>query len=318
VLQDGSSSDTRDVVSPAVLGARLAFDGSGFAFDVVDVGGDASEALDGLAAVIADPDVAGIVIAPYTMLPADGWTSLATARVPVVVLSEAAPRTPRSDAWRSLVPRISAEAAALVSAGDGRPICMTGDGSAWSRLLTSEVRRAVHRLSPAGPEPMVRAVDPGSPPTDCGIVLWTGSAAGAVALQTAPSDVALAVGSRARTASLLERTGPVAGLVSGVCGCVDVGTSSDPHVQGFVHDFQASTGLDPGPYAVEGYDAGSMLRRALEGEPSPVQARTSLSTRTSYKGVASRYVWDPQGDLEAPTVRTYAARGWRWLESTSG
>jgi branched-chain amino acid transport system substrate-binding protein len=141
--------------------------------------------------------------------------------------------------------------------------------------------------------------------------VWSGPAAGAVVLRSDPGR-RLIVTDQARTQGFIQAVGPDAGATAGVCGCVEPGSSAEAALQSFVHAYQEETGLDPGPYAAEAYDAATVLAEAVGdgGRPAVAEALTALR---SFSGTAGTYRWDARGDLIRPGIRTYQAEGVRWL-----
>jgi ABC-type branched-subunit amino acid transport system substrate-binding protein len=330
VFQDGSLPDARDVVSPGVLGLQAGLGGV-LSLEIVEAGGPASAVTAGAEAAAADPSVVAAVVAPFTAVPEAAVAALRRAGVPVLSLSSSQPVPRRAGPpWRSLVATISQDAAALARAADapgaGGDLCVAGaEEGAWSASLAAVV---VRRSTRHGGDSSRTATLPGSPAEvaaaavrrACGVLVWTGDAGGAAtvwrALAAAPDPPTLLVADRARTMGLLDALGPVAASahLSGVCACADLATARAPEAQRFLHDVQAATGLDPGPFAAEGWDAGRALSAIVrEGSSSRAGVAAALATRSTMQGVAGPYSWTRSGALATPAPRAYRAVGWRWL-----
>jgi branched-chain amino acid transport system substrate-binding protein len=319
VLQDGSVPDTRDLVSPAVLALQLALSRApSVELEVLDTRGDAARTLAAAGEVGADPRVVAAVVAPFTPMPAEALDSMLTAGIPVFSLSsiDEPPSGASSPAWRRFVPPISVSARAIVQvAGNlqpSAPVCVVGEETAWSELL----RAAIDRSPTDVPRRSIT-----SPPSEageaieargCGTAIWTGTAPGADALRRSLGVcVALVLDEAARTDGFLASRWPDAPRALAVCPCVDVSTSAGPDAQAFVHDYQESTGLDAGPFAVEGFDAGTWIVRAIQAGPTRPQVADRLASATRFTGLVRTYRWD--GGAAVAGVRVYRAVGLRWL-----
>jgi len=307
VIQDGTAPDAREVISPAILGFELGLEGSGLMTRIVDVGDLDPEAL------ARDPDVVAVMVAPFTGLGRAAAARLASAGLPIASLSEIGPRHREGSTLRRFVPSLEVHARSLAGLGRGGSPCVAGDGSAWSDALAAAV--AARTTLVGAPAGVVRAAaDAG-----CTTLIWTGAGDGATevaALLSARAPrIRLVLAARARTASVAETLGSPA---DAVCPCADLSTSSAPSAQRFLHELQAATGLDPGPYAVEGYDAGRLIGRSATGGRTRREVAASLAEVEHLGGVVARYRWRPTGDLIRPSVRMYERVGLRWLERPSG
>ena len=306
VFQDGSIEDSRSVVTPAVLGISLALDGSGVAVQVVDAA-DPGTSLGASMEAAADPQVRAAIVAPFAALPSAARDALLQANIPVLSLSWL--DEPGGAGWRRLVDpaRSQAEVLARTATTLGEHVCLSGDGAPSSHLLDAETASA---LEDGGTTGVSAAGEPAEAASiaaarGCDVVVWTGSAEGAAALRRLlEPSVSLLLGDRARTDGFLESSWQGSrGPTLGVCSCVDLSTSYEPAAQSFIHDYQEFTGLDAGPWAAEGYDAGSMVLNAGSG---------------TYKGLGGTYMWGYGGDLAEPHLRIYEAVGVRWQEPNLG
>ncbi len=311
VIQDGSFPDARSVVSPAVLGLEIALEDVA---DVVVLDTDGTGGEDAARAVAADLSLLGAVIAPYTAMSQPAVDTLSGSGVPFVSLSSSAAMPPTGTLWRQVTAAIEDEARALSvsSSSSGGPVCLAGEGSAWSVDLRTLIARDVPSSIALGGSPLQVAA--GAARRGCGSVVWTGSAPGGASLRsTLPPAIPLLVASSARTDGYLEALGPLDAVQLGACPCADLTTSAEPDPQSFLHDYQSATGLDPGPFAAEGYDTGRLLAGLLPSVEGRAQLAARLATTRSFDGVAATYRWDPRGVLLDPGVRMYQATGVRWL-----
>jgi hypothetical protein len=151
----------------------------------------------------------------------------------------------------------------------------------------------------------------------CRVVVWTGFAEGAAALRRGLSRSVTLIGSDAIRADRFPlEAGPRAELTTATCGCLDLSLSTQPRAQRFVNAYQSSTGLVPGPYAVEGNDAGLLLLRAIGGQAAPTAETVAAALRTTerFRGLGS-YRFDRRGRLVDPerSVGVAQVRAGRWL-----
>jgi branched-chain amino acid transport system substrate-binding protein len=321
VVQDDSVPDSRDLVTPAVLGLQLALaEAPGIGLEVLDTGGDPARALAAARSAASDPSVLAAVIAPFTFMPAEAVDSLLAARVPVLSLSsiDEPPSRGAHPAWRRFVAPVGAMARALVQVAANlypkAPVCVLGEDTPWSVRLriaiglnhTGVRTRTVTSPVPAALE-TIRA-------KGCRTAVWTGTAPGAVALEEAVEGKAeLVLDDAARTDGYLVSRWPSAPGALAVCSCSDLSTSEDPNAQLFVHDYQASTGLDAGPFAVEGFDVGTWIVRSVRVGPTRQQVTERVAASTRFGGLTHTYRWDDRGVLDREVLRVYRAVGLRWL-----
>jgi hypothetical protein len=144
----------------------------------------------------------------------------------------------------------------------------------------------------------------------CAGIVFGGSASAAATLR-GETMAPLVLTDQARTQGYLGAASPD-GRTFGVCGCLDLTTSAAPTIQAFVHDYQEATGLDPGPYAAEGFDTGALLLGAIGATRQ--DAAAAIEALSEYDGVAGTYRWDASGALTEPFVRRYVAERVRWIQ----
>ena len=306
-IQDGSVPDARSIVSPAVLALALALEGTGLSMVVDDTQGDGARAVAIAEAVAADQRVVAVVVAPFTRLPTEARDGLLRSGVPILSLSElVGPPDRRGAPFLTFVGSVRREAEALVGLAGAHRVCLAGDGSPPSAVLAAAVRRA----APRAPRRVSLDAIAG-----CASLIWTGSEPAVDALIGAIRRTALVLGDAGRTDAAIRRTGGVDDPIVAACPCADVSTSARPAAQRFVHDYQAATGLDAGPYAVEGFDAGRILRSRLGGADRAVAASV-IGGLAAFRGLAADYRW-VGGSLQHPAVRSYRAVGVRWLSTGS-
>jgi branched-chain amino acid transport system substrate-binding protein len=339
-IGDYSLAEAPSLVAPAYQGASLAAEQATDAgtlpadLEVVSytTDGDPQKALDVAGEVAADPQIVGVIIAPFTIESAAVGEVLDAAGLPTISLSSLDPSLSANGwaSWRRAVAPGTAEIRALVSLARGLPdaregICIAGDASArataLARVAAGELSdRHVTRVtvppgdaSAAGGAEAVRRAG-------CGVVLWTGFGTQAAALRTrlAASGVGvqLLATDAAKTDAYLAETGRAGDGTVVSCGCVDVSTSARLAAQRFVNAFQFDIGTSPGPYAVEGWDTGNVFVRTVRtGALTRQEVSAALRGLRGYGGLAGSYHFTSAGELapSSAAVRFYRAEGGRWL-----
>jgi ABC-type branched-subunit amino acid transport system substrate-binding protein len=285
IVHDAAFPDGRSLVTPAVLAAELGLRQGGIEPIVVDAGVSP-------ASVATDDRIVAAIVAPFTS--PEVLADLVATGIPVVSLSQADP--PAGEPVLRMGPS-AGEVGAAVAALAGDDACLVAGHDPWAA-------READSLASIG------ALSETDEPGGCGTIVLSASATEATAVRKG-STARLVLTDQARTMGFLGAVGPGAGPTWGVCGCVDTGSSADPALQGFVHAYQEETGLDPGPYAAEGFDAALVLQgSATQGRAAVAAALRALRT---YDGVAGLYRWGEDGVLIEPRIRTYQAEGVRWV-----
>jgi branched-chain amino acid transport system substrate-binding protein len=283
------------------------------------------------------------VVAPFWSEPPEVASALAAAGIPTFSLSaespspwatiSAAPGTSAQltgspeELWRRFVPGQELQAARLtelIEWAAGRnpvdPVCLFGDGSAYSNdlrgLIDIDLPGDVPRVLPA-PTASVSAVRDG-----CSLEVWTGFPDTADELARALRDAGLA-GTRAfdfaadAMKTVIPPTSPRGdGVVIGslTCPCADVTLDRNLAARRFVNLYQSDTGLAPGIYAAEGWDAGQILASALRGGVGDrAGMRSFVSDLRAHEGVSGSFEFDTAGELTHPRVGVFVAEGTRWL-----
>ena len=331
-LFDGSPPDADLVSGPALAGLELAaLEAGAVEIEPVDVGEDPGEVREALRALGEDRRVLAAVVAPWTVPPAGAIEQLAADGLPVVTLSWAW-GPPASGPWRSFVAGRAEEAIALLEAAgtvapDGAPVCLAGDDDVTSRTLLATAEElgvgagdpdvvpcGVARVSSAESAEAVaaRIADAG-----CPVLAWVGGASTAAAvLEAIPAPPTVVGTSRLKTDEGLALVGPGEGVLT-ECACPDVTLSIDPDPMRFVHDVQADSAAPPGPFAVEAYDAGSLLLEGLDGaDHTRASVAELLYGISTFVGLVDTYVFEPDGSRAAvapEAVGLWRAVGSRWL-----
>ena len=342
-FQDLSMSDSLDLVSPSFLAfdtvvrRELAPTGIGFELVEFDTAGDPEAAAEMARAVAADPDFVLAVIAPFWSEPLEVSSILAEAGVPTLSLSpeSASPWSsttpPEGDAaelWRRFVPdriaetELLGETAAAASGESSQPVCLVTDGSGHASAMASAVDTALAHatLVIEGTDPLGAAATVGS--ADCALVVHTGFPQAARDFHAAmrgsdPSTgrtIDLA-GAALKTIVPLLSDGGSAPVVRAVaCACADVSLATDLASRTFVNAYQSEHGLAPGVYAVEAWDAGTVVAEALRsGVSTRADMRERLRPITSVEGLAETYIFDVDGERVDARAAMYTAAGTRWI-----
>ncbi len=321
-FEDLSVPDTLDTVLPASLSMqaylRTETDaGRPASFELVpfDTGGDPSTALEDAKTVANDPTYVAAVAGPFWIEPTQVADALGAAGVPVLNLSAAGmPPSAGQRGWVSLVASLGSQTRALATLASekagSRPVCEGGDTTPWSQLVARGVDEAAPAMHPL-PLPLDPALAvPTAARRGCGAILWTGFEPGAEALRASVRPSVDVVGADGmKTWSYLSAAPP--GTSSFVaCSCVDVNTSTTPAVQTFINGDQVATGLTPGVFAAEAWDASAILGTFMTAGVDRASARAGLDRVRSYRGVATTYRFEPAVPLPA---REFRGVGSRWI-----
>ncbi len=334
-FQDLSIDDPLELVSPSFRALQLALveDGSGapvvLRAEPFDTRGDAAVALRFARRVAADAAYVAVVVAPFWGEPAEVAAVFARAGLPVLSLSPVDPVPPSGAVWRRLVAGQDVQAATLAAALDadtaqGGSACLGDDGSPYASGLRAmvdaslETTIAARFVAPPHDQGSLGQAVSSIRAAHCRVVGWTGFPDGARSLRDALSsgglvDIPIAGADAMKVRSYLTQAAGAEGTIV-TCPCADVTTSADPGAQRFVHDYQAATGLEPGPYAAEGWDAAGILLGLIEGGARTRGAvGAGLARIHDAPGVAGGYRFGSDGSVDGSRVPTYRARGLRWV-----
>ena len=331
-FQDLSVDDAVELVSPAFFGLDIGVAENGLGVtegvrvDQFDTGGVTSRALALAHRVAADPGYLAVVIAPFWTLPAAVAIVFADAGLPVVSLSpDGVPRVSGGTS-RELVPPQAVQARVLAKVLDGAAstggVCLGTDPAPYSGSLSAQVSADISvpvlaRFDMRGGGSVGPIVDLVRS-AGCSTVAWIGFPRGASLIRdglTAAGfgDVRLVGPDSMKTLSYIQRLGRDGTLVT--CPCQDVTTSPQFQAEQLVHDYQVVTGLEPGIYAAEAWDAAGMMMTALNaGASTRPLLREAIGRVSSYAGVARTYGFASDGSLEASApVGVFRSEGVRWL-----
>ena len=328
------------LVAPGYQGASLAAEqateAGGLPADVEVVSystdGDSDKALEVAGELAADPQVVGVVIAPYTAESPAVGAVLQAAGLPQISLSSLDPSSARNgwSDWRRAVALAGAQARALAAFARGLPaaregICLAGDGSGLAAVVGRAAGRQLEGIIgaritvPPGDASAARAAT-AVRRAGCGVVLWTGYGARGAALRlqlsTSGRPVQMLATDAAKTEAYLTETGREGDGTVVSCGCVDLTTSTRLDAQRFINAFQFDIGALPGPYAVEGWDAGNRFIDAVRrGAITRGEVATALEDDRGFVGLAGTYAFRGDGELDASSaaIRFYRAEGGRWI-----
>lgn len=340
-VEDLSPDGATQRVAPAFQGARLAVDAASLRDPLLaarvhvvplDTGGTAAGLASAADAIVNDPSVVAVIVAPQLTGQVALGDRLDRAGVATISLSTLGPRLENEGwtRWRRAVPDIDREARALVAAVASvtglRRTCLLGDGSPASIALIHAVAEALDV------RPALRLGLPDTDPDDpdviaavrgagCGSVVWGGTPAGAALLKLALVEagmrsVRLFGGESLKDASFITTAGPRGRGTIAVCPCVDLSTSTEIRALRFIQDYQSAFGVPPGPFAAEAWDVAEMILDALEGGArTRAEVADALSATTSFAGLARTYAFGGNGTLEdeAAAVRVYRDEGVRWV-----
>jgi ABC-type branched-subunit amino acid transport system substrate-binding protein len=327
-VQDLAPEGANDRVLPVRRAVDLAFragaleGGPEVQMLAFDTQGDAATAGEVADEIAADPSIVAAIVAPDVAGQSDLVGTLGPAGIPVVSLS-ARGTVPSAFAgtWLRLVAPLRAQATALAETVRSLPRARDGvcavrapaDGTVFGRTVLRELRRELEVTDVADAAAVADA--------RCGVVLWTGGAEAGAELAAALDEavarpITLVGGPSLRDPLFLELVEGAAGRAVSVCSCADVSTSLDLDAQRFVQDFQSEFGSPPGPFAVEGWDAGSLLIAALrDGGPSLEDVRSWLAANPAFEGLGGSYAF-VRGELADPqsAIHRYRVEGGRWVE----
>ncbi len=341
-FQDLSASGASQVVTPSYLGLRLALDPAGGQATTpaipevvaLDTEGDPAQAAELAHEVADDPSYVAAVIAPFWAEPIEVGNILDAAGIPTLSLSGLDPNLPDQGwgNWRRLVAamgrQVSSFASALrASSRRAAGICVVGDGSTYSGIVSASLREEIG----GAPQGVFSATLDDETTADkvvdqlgkagCDTIAWTGYAPGAIALSTALADTrskglpVIGMDAMKADAYLTATAGAGEGTIV-TCACVDLASSTSPDVGRFIHDYQSEYGSPPGAYGAEGWDAGAILADAFaSGAVDRLSVASRLAVDRSYRGLANTYRFASDGELDqsSTSIHVFRAEGVRWV-----
>jgi branched-chain amino acid transport system substrate-binding protein len=350
-FQDLSIGSHVDLVSPSFLAFDRALHDAtaGMDLDVqmvqFDTGGDPGTASTFARQVVLDPTFVLAVLAPFWEEPEDVGETLARGGVPTFSLSpqsasiwaeSMASRDPgpspaggSEELWRRFVPDQRLQATRLAQIIEDAvpetsvdPACLVAEDTVYARELRDAVEADLPVLVPtespaAGDtDAAVEAVQAG-----CAVTMWIGSSEGADALTGALADVGLdpaidlASDAMKTVMPLLAPDGtPLVDELT--CPCRDVNLTNSDAARRFINAYQSTTGLAPGVYAAEAWDAGTLTAQAFhDGVRDRRQMRDYVGGVDSYEGTGGPVRFDEGGELVDPRVAVFTPSGTRWTPS---
>jgi ABC-type branched-subunit amino acid transport system substrate-binding protein len=331
-FQNLGIDDHAELVSPSYFGLQIGLTEGGqgltLAVDQFDIGLDPSGGQETARKIASNPAYVAVVLAPFLQESPEVAKIFADSGLAVVSLSPDSQSGGTGAAWRRLVPAQDAQASELAGALQTRGtngVCLGSASDPYSTSLAAMVRQDLpsaptvsFQIEGTSANDAVKAIQTSS----CSVVGWVGFPSAASALRSSLSSSGMSqvpmVGADAmKTISYIQEPGRDGTLVT--CPCVDLSTSSKLSAQRLVHDYQAATGLEPGIYAAEGWDAAGMLLQVLRGGHTRSQVSSGLAGMTGYVGVARDYSFAPDGSLAADTAAgLFVSTGVRWIQVTGG
>jgi branched-chain amino acid transport system substrate-binding protein len=346
-FQDLSIGDHVDLVSPSFLAFdRAVHDGiAGLDLDVqvvqFDTGGDPGTASTFAQQVVLDPTFVLAVLAPFWEEPEDVGETLATGGVPTFSLSPESPSIWASglvatelpgaseQLWRRFVPDQGLQAERLAAIIEGAvpdasadPACLFAEDTAYARELRDAVEAHLPVLvsteSPAAgdTDAAVEAVRAG-----CAKVVWIGTPESGdeltEALQEGDLDPSIDLASDAMK-TVMPLPGPAGSPMVDelTCPCRDENLTNSDAARRFINAYQSATGLAPGAYAAEAWDAGTLTAQAFhDGVRDRLEMRDYVGGLHSYDGTGGPVRFDDGGELVDPQVSVFTPSGTRWISS---
>ena len=350
-FQDLSIGFHVDLVSPSFLAFdRAVHDGTaGMDLDVqvvqFDTGGDPGAARTFARQVVLDPTFVLAVLAPFWEEPEDVGETLAKGGVPTFSLSpqsasiwaeamasrdrDPSPAGEPDDLWRRFVPDQGLQAERLartiedaVPETSADPACLFAEDTVYGRELRDAIEADLPVLvpteSPAAGDTdhAVEAVRAG-----CAQAVWIGTPEGGdeltEALQEADLDPTIDLASDAmKTVMPIPGSDGQAMVDELTCPCRDVNLTDSDAARRFINVYQSATGLAPGVYGAEAWDAGTLTARAFhDGVRNRQQMRDYVGSLDSYDGIGGPVRFDEGGELVDPQVSVFTPSGTRWIPS---
>jgi branched-chain amino acid transport system substrate-binding protein len=342
-FDDLSVPESLDLVSPSFLAfdtvvhRELASTAIEVELVEFDTDGDSEAAVEMADTVAADASFVLAVIAPFWREPPEVAQTLAEAGVPTLSLSPesgspwasaSSPAGDPAELWRRFVPdrmaeaELLAEAAAVSSSDSTQPVCLVSDESDHASVVAEAVDTALSRLTLVvdGSDPLEAAATVGS--TGCAVVVWTGFPPAAAELDAAmrksapwaDATIDLAGAALKTVMPVLSVDGERSVVRTVACACADVSIDTDLVSRTFVNAYQSKHGLAPGIYAVEAWDAGTVVAGAvITGVETRADMREAFRSITTVEGIVGTYTFDLDGEPTGIGSALYTAAGTRWL-----
>ena len=242
-----------------------------------------------------------------------------------------APEVPGApeELWRRFVPdqglqaeRLAAIIEDAVPETSADPACLFAEDTVYARELRDAVEADLPVLVPtespaAGDtDAAIEAVRAG-----CAVTVWIGTPEGGdeltEALQEADLDPGIDLASDAMK-TVMPIPGPDGNPMVDelTCPCRDVNLTNSDAARRFINAYQSATGLAPGVYAAEAWDAGTLTAQAFQdGVRDRQQMRDYVGGLDSYDGTGGPVRFDEGGELVDPQVSVFTPSGTRWIPS---
>ena len=310
-----------------------------------DTGGDPGMASTFARQVVLDPTFVLAVLAPFWEEPEDVGETLARGGVPTFSLSpqsasiwaesvasrdlSPSPAGGSEELWRRFVPDQGLQATRLagiiedaVPETSADPVCLVAEDTVYARELRGAVEADLPVLVPTE-SPAAGDTDAavGAVQAGCAVTVWIGSPEGADALIGALADADLdsaidLAADAMKTVMPLPGPGGLPMIDELTCPCRDVNLTNSDAARRFINAYQSATGIAPGIYAAEAWDAGTLTAEAFQdGVRDRQQMRDHVGGLDSYDGTGGPVRFDEGGELVDPQVSVYTPSGTRWIPS---
>lgn len=270
-----------------------------------------------VAGVVARKDVIGVVGLPFSDESELAGPVLAKRGLVQITPTAAAARL-TGNGWPTFfrgaaneVVQAGAAAKFLTSGLTKQKVCVLDDGSRDGRGLANAIERNLGRRATCA-ESVSSATKIGRAAENVArqkpdAVYYAGNRGPAVrlakALAKAGVRVPVVVSGAVMGPGYVRAAGEAAGTTYFLCSCA-------PQVlfRSFAAGFRAVKGRNPGPYALEGYDAATVLLNGIDaGRRSRKALRTFVAGRDA-DGLGNRMKWTGTGELARPSVWVYQVR----------
>jgi branched-chain amino acid transport system substrate-binding protein len=91
------------------------------------------------------------------------------------------------------------------------------------------------------------------------------------------------------------------------CPCGDM--AGNPKAVSFVAGYKASTGVDPGTYSAEAYDATNIVLKAIDAGKTTARDIDDYLSTANYDGLTRTIKFDAKGQVSSSTVNVFEVKG---------
>lgn len=270
-----------------------------------------------LAGLVARKDVVGVVGLPFSDESQLAGPVLAKRGLVQITPTAADARLSRNG-WGTFFrgtasETVQAAAAAkfLTSGLPKRKVCVLDDGSRDGRGLAGAFQRKLGVRATCG-ESVTAAAAIGDAAAKVArqkpdAVYYAGKRGPAVRLAKALARegvrVPFVASGAVMGAGYVRAAGRAAGTTYFVCSC-----APQDRFRGFTAGFRAVTGRGPGPYALEGYDAATVLLNGIDAGQRSRKALRGYVAKRNADGLSNRFKWTGTGELARPAMWIYQVR----------